>query len=63
MDSMIWLLLSLVSAITFAILGRSMARKKHRGQLQWGLAGAVFPPLLLVLLFLKRHDSDATESA
>jgi len=45
----VWLILSLLLALACALLGRALARRRGRNVFAWGLAGAVFPPLLLML--------------
>lgn len=44
--------LTLISMIAFALLAWRLARARGRTVLGWSLAGAVFPPLLLVLYAL-----------
>jgi hypothetical protein len=51
-------LLTLVSMVLFAWLGYRLADKRNRNALVWGMAGALLPPLLLVLLFLKPLDGE-----
>jgi hypothetical protein len=41
----------------FGALGVIMARRRHRNGLLWGVLGAVFPLVLLILLILPRVDS------
>ncbi len=52
-------MISLISMIVFAWLGRRMAIARRRNSLGWGLAGALFPPLLLILKFLSERPVDA----
>lgn len=51
-DEIIWLVVSLVITIAFIFLGRIVAQKKNRSAVRWGVAVAVFPPIVLILLFL-----------
>lgn len=51
-DSIIWLIVSLVITIACILLGRIVAQKKNRSALRWGIAVAIFPPVVLILLFL-----------
>ncbi len=46
-------LLTLFSIVLFVWLGRRMAATRHRNRMAWGLAGAVLPPALLILLMLR----------
>ncbi|HCX14730.1 MAG TPA: hypothetical protein DGZ24_05380 [Rhodospirillaceae bacterium] len=45
-------LILLISTIAFLWLGRHMAKQRNRNSFIWGLAGAFFPPSLLILKFL-----------
>lgn len=57
-------LLTLLSIVIFVWLGRRMAGARHRNRMAWGLAGAVLPPLLLILLMLRPltpEESDEDE--
>lgn len=47
-----WLLVSVPVALACALLGRAMARRKNRRVFEWGLAAALLPPALLILLLL-----------
>jgi hypothetical protein len=49
---MFYFAIALLITAGFAWLGRHMALKRNRNGLLWGLAGALFPPLLLILKFL-----------
>jgi hypothetical protein len=46
-------LLTLISIVVFVWLGRRLALARNRNAWGWALAGAVLPPLLLILLVLK----------
>mgnify|MGYP003640491564 CR=1 FL=1 len=53
-------MISLISMIAFAWLGRRMAIARQRNGLGWGIAGALFPPILLILKFLnEKREIDA----
>jgi hypothetical protein len=51
-DSIIWLVVSLIITIACILLGRIVAQNKNRSALRWGVAVAIFPPVVLILLFL-----------
>jgi hypothetical protein len=51
--------LTLASIVIFAWLGRFLAIKRNRHPLGWGLIGALLPPLLLILVFLKPLPEEA----
>lgn len=53
-----YFVLSLLSVVGFAWLGRRMAIGRNRNSFLWGLAGALFPPLLLILKFLGHLPGD-----
>jgi len=53
-----YLAISLISIFGFAWLGRHMAVARNRNGFIWGLAGALFPPLLLILKFLGSLPND-----
>lgn len=46
-------LLTLISIIVFVWLARRLAMGRNRNVIGWGVAGAVFPPLLIILYVLK----------
>ena len=48
----LWLIIGALVALAFALLGRALARRKGRQPFAWGLAAAIVPPALLVLLLL-----------
>lgn len=51
-----WLPIAVLFAVVFAVIGRDIARRKNRRVFEWGLASALVPPVVLVLLALpKRH--------
>ena len=59
-------ILVLTSMVLFAFVGWWFANRKNRNGLVWGTVGAVFPPVLLALLFLKtavveEEEEDAGE--
>jgi len=61
-------LLTLFSLVLFAWLGRKLAMARNRNRMAWGLAGALLPPLLLILLMLRpltveEADEDDVEEA
>ncbi len=51
-------MISIISMIVFAWLGRRMAITRNRHSLVWGVAGALFPPLLLILKFLSVQPAE-----
>ena len=58
-------LLTLLSIVLFVWLGRRLAATRHRNRVVWGLAAAVLPPVLLVLLLLRpltAEESDEDEA-
>ncbi len=55
----LYFLLTLASVILFAWLGRIMARRKNRSVSGWAVAAAIFPPVVLILLFLSDLDDPA----
>lgn len=61
-------LLTLISIIVFVWLARRLALARNRNVLGWGVAGAVLPPLLIILYALKPlapepSDEDDGEAA
>jgi len=50
-------ILTIVSMVGGAWLGHWLAGKRRRNRLGWGLAGAFFPPLLVVLYFLSTRSA------
>ena len=52
-------LLTLVSMVLFAWLGRRMAKSRNRNGLAWGIGGALVPPVLLALLLLRPLAAEA----
>lgn len=54
-------LLTLVSVIFFAWLGRHLAVKRNRNGLLWGVGAALLPPVLLILLLLKPLEAEEEE--
>jgi hypothetical protein len=54
--------LTLASIVIFGWLGRFLALKRNRHPLGWGLAGALFPPLLIILFVLKPLPEEAEEA-
>jgi hypothetical protein len=53
-----YLAISLLSMFGFAWLGRYMAIARNRHGFVWGFSSAVFPPLLLILKFLRTLPND-----
>ncbi len=53
-----WLVITVLIALALALLGRSVARRKNRCVFEWGLAAALFPPALIVLLILPKRKED-----
>jgi hypothetical protein len=45
--------LTLISVVIFAGLGWFLARKRNANGIIWAVLGGVFPPLLLIMFFLK----------
>ena len=57
-------LLFLVSTLFFIWLGRRLAMHRNRNVWLWGFAGALFPPLLLMVYAMKPlADDEAAETA
>ncbi|MCG8355708.1 MAG: hypothetical protein MI920_09075 [Kiloniellales bacterium] len=59
----VWLLIAVALTLLFVLLGRALAGRKGRNRFRWGLAAAILPPLLLVLLALPRIDAGPTPRA
>jgi len=53
-------LITMASVAVFGCVGWSMANARDRNPLAWMVVGGILPPLLLILLFLKREE-DAAE--
>jgi len=53
--------LTLVSIVVFALLGRHLAKARNRNGLAWGIGGAVLPPVLAVLWFLRPLTAEEAE--
>ncbi|MCB2108952.1 MAG: hypothetical protein KDE14_14680 [Rhodobacteraceae bacterium] len=56
-------LISLISMALFAWVGRAMAIKRRRNRTGWMLAGALFPPLLLILLMMGPANTEPDDDA
>ena len=56
-------LLTLFSIVFFAWLGRHLARARHRNGMVWGLAAAIMPPAVLILLLLRPLTPAEAEEA
>jgi hypothetical protein len=54
-------ILVLISMVLFAAVGWWLGNRKNRNGLVWGTVGAVFPPTLLILLFLKTAEAEEEE--
>jgi len=54
-------LLTLISIVVFAGLGWFLAGKSNRNSALWLVLGAFFPPLLLILFFMKPAEPDGEE--
>jgi hypothetical protein len=54
-------LLTLISIFVFVWLGRRLAATRNRNVWGWALAGAILPPVLIVLFLLKPLASEAGE--
>ena len=65
MTGIIYPLLSLASIMFFAWLGHFLADRRNRRAVGWGVAGAILPPLLIILFFLKplADEPDEAEAA
>ena len=61
MTGIIYPLLSLASIMFFAWLGHFMADRRNRRAVGWGVAGALFPPVLIILFFLKPVPDEPQE--
>ena len=59
----VWLLIAVALTLRFVLLGRALAGRKGRSRFRWGLAAALFPPVLLVLLALPQIDAGPTSNA
>ena len=46
-------LLTLISIVVFGFVGWVLARKRNRNAFLWPVLGALLPPLLLILFFMK----------
>ena len=56
-------LLTLISMVLFAWLGRRMAKSRNRNGLAWGIGGALVPPVLLALLVLRPLTVEEADEA
>ena len=54
-------LLTLISIAVFAWLGRRFALARNRNAWGWALAGAILPPVLVILYFLEPQEADVSE--
>ena len=59
----LYALLSLVSIVVFAWAGRRLAASRNRNRTGWTIAGALFPPVLLVLWRLAPRPASPAEDA
>lgn len=51
--------ITMVSMALFGWVGWRMAISRNRNPAVWTALGAIFPPLLLILLVLKSREDDA----
>ncbi len=51
-------LLTLVSVVVFGGLGWFLARKRNANSILWAVIGALLPPLLLIMFFLKPRAAE-----
>jgi hypothetical protein len=56
-------LLTLISIIVFVWLARRLAMARNRNVIGWSVAGALLPPVLIVLYALKPLAADAEDDA
>ena len=56
-------LLTLISIIVFVWLARRLALARNRNVIGWSVAGAVLPPLLIILYVLKPVAADPDDDA
>ncbi|MBL8642433.1 MAG: hypothetical protein JNK21_00760 [Rhodospirillaceae bacterium] len=61
--SLIHVVISILSMAGFGWLGWRMANARGRNPAPWMIAGVIFPPLLLILMFLKSAESEPSEPA
>jgi hypothetical protein len=54
-------LLTLISIIVFVWLARRLAMARNRNVIGWSVAGAVLPPVLIVLYVLKPVAAEAED--
>lgn len=54
-------LLTVISIAVFVWLARKLAMSRHRNVLGWAVAGAILPPLLIILYVLKPIAPDEAE--
>ena len=50
--------LSILSMLIGGFLGWKLSTSRGRNPVGWMVAGIIFPPLVLILLFLKPSDSE-----
>lgn len=56
----VWhLVVVVLLTLLFALIGRALARRKNRRIWEWGLAAALFPPAILILLVLPKRPAAA----
>jgi hypothetical protein len=55
--------ISVVSMLVFGFLGWRLAMKRGRNPIGWMVAGVLFPPLLIILAFLKTAVPQDTDTA
>lgn len=51
-------LLTLISITVFVWTARRLAKARNRNVLGWAVAGAILPPVLAILYFLKPAPAD-----
>lgn len=51
--------ITLLSIVLFGALGWIVAHNRGHNRIIWAVMGAIFPPLLIILWFLKPNEEDA----
>ena len=53
----IWVAITVAAALAFGLIGRRLAGRRKRHIFGWGLAAAIFPPALFVLMALPTREA------
>jgi len=53
----VWIVFAVLVTLVLVIAARALAQRRHRNAFVWGLATALCPPALLVLLALPKRNA------